>query len=490
MRWILHSLALFIASMSAMVCCAQSDYTMLEIWEMSDDVDSLYAQIMEAHPDPFFFSTPRKLQKAYEGICDQLDHPMTRFEFAGIANQLTKVLEDSHTGLDYLQLAPLAFDLDKFILPINVVSDSNFNLLIRTAWDSLLTSGWQLHSINGQDATEAHQIAFQSYSYTEADALVSKQRVADALWPVIAANSMDIDSLNTVELIHPASHEKKSIQTRGYRAAEYYKVRKQRTKQGAYDRFKLQINGEKDYAYLRVGTFAPDLKERYQRTIKQAFREIHNAGVHHLILDISGNGGGSSNNVEYVYSFIDTAGYNTPCNVIGLNSRLAEERAGLASKRFTKWFLRTFWSKDEDVSGFLKIADLPMGERDTVFFTEPVRQKKYIFNGDVILLIDGMTASAGVDFTHSFKERQRGYVIGEACMGPATGTFGNPALYVLPHSELKFYIATIRYNYDNSFMADRRSIQPDCEVAVSSYDLEHHQNTLIEAALQQILDPQ
>jgi hypothetical protein len=490
MRRIIHSFACLLACTWALECRAQSDYTLLEISEMSDDIDSLYAQLMEAHPDPFFFSTPRQLQQTHQRICDQLDHPMTRFEFAGIANQLTKVLEDSHTGLDYLQLAPLAFDLEKYILPINVVSDSNFNLLIRTAWDSLLTSGWQLHCINGQDATEAHQIAFQIYSYTEADAFVSKQRVADALWPVVAANTMALDSLNTIELIHPTTQEIKTIQTKGYRAEEYYKIRKQRTKQGAYDRFKWQINGEKDYAYLRVGTFAPDVKDKYKRTVKQAFREIQNAGVHHLILDISGNGGGSSNHVEYLYSFIDTAGYNTPCNVIGLNSRLSEERAGLASKKWTKWLLRTFWSKDEDVSGFLKIADLPMGEGDTVYFTEPVRQKNYVFQGDVILLIDGMTASAGVDFTHAFKERNRGCVIGESCMGPATGTFGNPSMYVLPCSELKFYIATIRYNYDNSFTVDRRSIQPDLEVSISSYDLEHKQNSLIEAALQQILDPQ
>ncbi|MEN9638304.1 MAG: hypothetical protein RLZZ262_172 [Bacteroidota bacterium] len=472
-----------------MVLSAQEKAPLLEVWEMSDDIDSLYAQIMEAHPDPFFFCSPQKLQQTYYSICDQIDHPMTRFEFAGIANQLTKVIEDSHTGLDYTQMSALAFERGKRILPINVITDSEYRIIVKNAWDSLVPPGWVIRSINGHDAQEAYLIGLHQYSYTEADAKVSKQRIADALWALIVANTMDLDSINAVELEDPATHQVKKIDVAAYESAKYYKIRKERIKKGYYESLVFKLDGDNDYAYLRVGTFAPTQKKQFRKQIRNAFKEIQNSGVHHLILDISGNGGGSSDNVEYLYSFIDSTGYNTPHNVIGIHSRLSDRRSQLAAKRAVKWMLRTFWSGNEDVAGYLKIADLPLGDRDTAFFSEPTVQKNYVFNGEVYLLINGMTASAGVDFTNAFRQRERGIIIGEPCMGPISGTFGNPALFKLKNSGLKFYIATIRYNYDGSFMRLRMPIMPDVFVPILPDDIVNNYNCLIEEALQQIEQP-
>ena len=468
---------------------AQEDAPLLEIWEMSDDIDSLYNQIMEAHPDPFFFCSPKKLQQTYYAVCAQLDHPMTRYEFAGIANTLTKLLEDSHTGLDYNQMSALAFERNRRMIPINVITDAERRLIVKNAWDSLVTPGWEVRCINGQDAYEAYLIGLNQYSYTEADAHVSKQRIADALWPLMVANTMVLDSLNTLELEDPITGEVKEIPVVAYASEQYYKIRKERVKKGFYDPFQFKIVGEKDYAYLRVGTFAPAQKQRFRSQIRNAFKEIENSGVHHLVLDISGNGGGSSDNVEFLYSFIDTMGYNTPHNVIGIHSRLSDHRSRLAAKPVIKWLMRTFWSHNEDVAGYLKIADLPIGQRDTAYFSTPTVQKKHVFKGDVFLLINGMTASAGVDFTNAFRTRERGIIIGEPCMGPASGTFGNPALYLLPHSGLKFYIATIRHNYDGSFMPLRMPISPDIYVPVLPDDIASQYNCLMEEALQQIEQP-
>jgi hypothetical protein len=98
-------------------------------------------------------------------------------------------------------------------------------------------------------------------------------------------------------------------------------------------------------------------------------------------------------------------------------------------------------------------------------------------------LINGLTASAGVDFTNAFLSKSRGLIIGEACMGPQTGTFGNPAQYRLPNSHLSFYIATIRYNYDQSFVVDRNPIQPHMQANWKSEDIENKRNSFKEEAI-------
>jgi hypothetical protein len=463
---------------------AQREEHLLEVWQMSDDLDSLYAQILSAHPDPFFFVSPETLKKKYYDICDSLVTPRTPFEFAGLINQLTSTIEDSHTGIDYVQLSKIAFASNKRILPINVWSDKEGKLIIKNAWDSLITPGWELQCINGIEASIPFSFGYHRFSYTEGDAIIGKQRVADALWSVIAANTLNLDTINTVALIHPTTREIKVVQTRGYAEKEYYKVKKIRAKNGAYKNLEYEIVGDLDYAYLRVGTFAPNANDKYKKRIKQAFKEIKNSGVHHLILDLTGNSGGSSSNVEYLYSFIDSLGYNTPNNVIGINSHLSQKRAGIASGKFVKWILRHFWYHDEDVVGYLQIADLPIGQRDTAYFYEPtVQRSKLVYQDEVYLLINGMTASAGVDFTNAFRSKSRGLIIGEPCMGPKTGTFGNPAHYQLPNSQLFFYIATIRYNYDRSFAIDRKPIMPHIETNWQIEDIENNRNSFKEEAI-------
>jgi Peptidase family S41 len=463
---------------------AQQDERLLEVWQMSDDLDSLYAQILSAHPDPFFFATPYALAKAYYNICDSLTAPRTLFSFAALLNQLTSTIEDSHTGIDYGQLTKIAFASDKRILPINVWTNEDGKLIVKNAWDTLITPGWELQCINGVEASIPYSIGYQRFSYTEGDAIIGKQRVADALWPVIAANTLTLDTINSIELLHPTTGEIKVVDAKGYADKEYYKLKKLRAKTGAFKSLEFEIVGDLDYAYLRVGTFAPNASDKYKKRIKQAFKEIKNSGVHHLILDLTGNSGGSSSNVEYLYSFIDSLGYNTPNNVIGINSRLSQKRAGLASGKFVKWILRNLWYRDEDVVGYLQIADLPLGERDTAYFNEPTIQKsKHVFNGKVYLLINGLTASAGVDFTNAFLSKSRGLIIGEACMGPKTGTFGNPASFQLPNSQLSFYIATIRYNYDQSFAVDRNPIQPHIQANWKSEDIENKRNSFKEEAI-------
>jgi C-terminal processing protease CtpA/Prc len=85
--------------------------------------------------------------------------------------------------------------------------------------------------------------------------------------------------------------------------------------------------------------------------------------------------------------------------------------------------------------------------------------------------MNGLTASAAVDFTSAFKKRKRGVLVGRQCLGPITGTWGNPASFTLPKTGLRVSISTIRYNYDNTFRYERAGILPDHYVERSAQDV-------------------
>jgi C-terminal processing protease CtpA/Prc len=140
-----------------------------------------------------------------------------------------------------------------------------------------------------------------------------------------------------------------------------------------------------------------------------------------------------------------------------------------------------FYSRDEDVQSFRHIAQLPLGAVDTVYFMNPVKQPNHsVFKGFGYVLINGLTASAAVDFTSAFKKRSRGALVGQQCLGPITGTWGNPASYALPRTGLRVSIATIRYNYDDTFRYDRQAIMPDYWVERSANDIYMDRDTPVE----------
>jgi C-terminal processing protease CtpA/Prc len=91
------------------------------------------------------------------------------------------------------------------------------------------------------------------------------------------------------------------------------------------------------------------------------------------------------------------------------------------------------------------MATLPLGEVDTLQFRPQPGPNRWTFRGPVALIIDGESASATVSFAGAFQATGRGPVLGEACMGPAVGTMGNPHLMTLPHSRIVVSISTAVY---------------------------------------------
>jgi hypothetical protein len=118
--------------------------------------------------------------------------------------------------------------------------------------------------------------------------------------------------------------------------------------------------------------------------------------------------------------------------------------------------------QNENIKAFFEASSLPEGAIDTLYFSEPVVQKeKYVFNGKVYVFMNGLTASAGVDFASAIRQRNRGILIGQPCMGSGHGTWGNPENYRLKNTGIPLHIATIRYNSDDTFDMTPAPMQPD-----------------------------
>jgi hypothetical protein len=445
------------------------------------DLDSLRISILRSHPNPFAFTTSETFENAYLTCKNSLNEQTCKKDFLREVSLYLNTLRDSHTSLDYSQFQSLQLMKQGYFLPLflkrinNGASSDNFDLCSAGEWTSEIPKGSKIVSINGKDIRRLYQESLD-FACIEGNSTKAQSTIAVAILPLVTGLNYPFGATNMVS-IENTDGSIQELLVAGYDKKGIKKLRKDHLKkEDGYP--KLEIDSTMSLGTIRVNTFSPTKSGKYAKRIRRAMQQAQGRGLENLVIDIRGNGGGSSAWVEYLYSFIDTNGYNTPSNVIGKNSQLAFNRNRLFHRDFVQFFVRLFFRKDEDVQSYQHISALPFGSQDTIYFHKPTIQKKqYVYTGNCYLLMNGLTASAGVDFTNAFKTKKRGVVIGEECLGPKTGTWGNPATYVMRNTGIRLTIATIRYNYDNTFEYDPNAIQPDYEVSNNRLDIANNEDT-------------
>lgn len=447
-----------------------------------EDLYSLKKTIVDSHPNPYAFISKEDFHKGFTQAIESIDSVMTLGEYTMIVANVLNMLKDSHTGIEYGHLQKMQTEHGKGFVPVRLHS-VNGGVYVALDRDSILPNGSQILCWDNIDASKLY-VESTKYANIEGSAVTGQRRVADAIFPFIVGLKHPMPDTVAIDFQRFGSD---SIETAYYplmKKARWDQRQKMLNKTEFERQQSLSFYRHDTLAVLKVGTFAPGDGNRYKKFITKAFEEINKRNVQVLVLDIRDNSGGQSSNVEFLYSFLKKEGHNTPSNIIAKSSKLAKDRSKHLQKGFTRFMLRTFFKHDEDIQGFLRWSNLPEGVMDTIYFNQKLKQNAdLVYEGKCVLLINGLTASAGVDFTHTFLAEKRGEIIGEPCLGPMSGTFGNPAAYKLPHTKLGVTIATIRYNYDNTFEYDPLPIKPTIQVDVLPEHLANNKDACIQYVL-------
>ncbi len=446
------------------------------------DFDELIYTLESAHPDLFAFADKDRWYDAVDETINALSKGDTYAGFARRISRLLGMLRDSHTVLEFSSLTEYQLAHNQPILPLRVFSDPG-GLYVREDLTGKLSPGTRIVSINGipADTVYAHLLDF---SCAEGDSPVGTARVADAIFYQVAGLVIPVKRINEFVVIRPDSSMADTVAYKALNTAEFDVVQdliQSHPANSVNKDFHLDIDRVNGLGVLRIGSFAPPNNKKFSHFLERSFTMLNRENIPNIVIDLRGNTGGSSGNVEELTAYLIEDGYNTPSNIIARQSDLARSRYNRFLMFFTRVAMRVVYRGNEDVQGYMDVMALKDGEQDTVYFSKPlVKNKKLIFRGKKFLLINGLTASAGVDMTHAFKKHRIGTVVGEPCLGPMTGTFGNPAHYTLLETGIGLYISTIRYNYDNHFLYERQSITPDIWVVETPEDLRSGRDAALE----------
>ncbi|MFM1998701.1 MAG: hypothetical protein RL204_648 [Bacteroidota bacterium] len=450
--------------------------------KLIDDIYSLKKTILDSHPNPFAFCTKDEFNKEFTSAVEQIKTDMPLGEYVVIVSQVLNVLRDSHTGLDFYHIQKMQVNHGKGFIPLRMHS-SNGEIFVELDRDKLIPNGSRILCIDNADVSKLYVEALK-YANIEGNATTGQRRIADAVFPFVVGLYHPMPDSVNIDFERFGSDSIEHVVYPLYKKTKWEERQKQLSKTEFDRQQSLSFYRHDSVAVLKVGTFAPSDRNKYKKFLTKAFEEINTRNVQTLAIDIRDNSGGQSSNVELLYSFLNVDGHNTPTNIIAKSSKLAKSRNKNLQKGFSRFILKVFFKDDEDVQGFLEWSSLPLGEMDTLYFNKPtVQNEELVYTGKCVLFINGLTASAGVDFTHAFLEEKRGDILGEPCLGPVTGTFGNPALYSLPNTKLSVSISTIRYNYDNTFLYEAKPIKPTIPIDLLPVNLSNGTDPYIQYLL-------
>ncbi|PCJ81448.1 MAG: hypothetical protein COA49_04965 [Bacteroidetes bacterium] len=420
------------------------------------DLDTLLIWIEDLHPLPYARISKEDFQIAFNRAKKEVESLKNEKEFLYIVSELLKELRDSHTGISlgvwYKETLDKTHKTGTY-LPKLINVDSG--LYVMSDGSGNLSSGDEINEINGFSSSDIFFKALK-LSPIEGNSFLSNNRAAGRLCVATALHDSPEGSdlfINGIEYLPIKQTKKKKKRFTG-----------------------INWDFENEISYLKISTFSSTFNRKYSKAIKRGFKELNksrNKNIKCLVIDLRGNTGGYLNKMLEIFDYlpVEKNVRVKPNSYIFRKSPESNESVSKYYKGVYKKIVEKRSDKNEEFRHIRKVAELKMGEIDTLFFknTELVELDKW--KGQTILLIDGISASASVAFASYFKKFKLGYILGEPCMGPLSGTFGDPVLRVLPESGVSIEISTARMVLFDDYTIGSRSIQPHRWVQWSIDDL-------------------
>ena len=435
---------------------------MLEAPAMHADLDSLDVLLHTIHQDMFYFASPTAWENTLTWAYQQCERPQSYPEFAAIVATLLRTLQDSHTYLDFGHLAREIRASNSNRLGLVWARDKQ-GIYIKSSSNDSLPAGTYVAAWNGHVIEDLYkQVA--RYGIQEGASIAASAQVNMVLFgsllplvaPVREVNRVTYGlGTDTAHTYHMSYASKKK---------RFSWLKRETSHLG------LEVLPEHDLAVLTVKSFSKGTGRYYYRFLRKSFRTLEKEGVGNLAIDIRHNTGGSSARRSDLLKYVLQDSISEPHQMAYLQS---EQSKRLLLSKYG-WFSRLadgiFNRNNLYVNNFKSMLETPVGQSDTLIYDRYKPFEKVNFAGPCFLLMDGLSGSASVSMAGVFAREQRGELVGTPCLGPMSGTWGNPMSLSLPETGLRIIVSTMRSDYSGSFDKNPTAVQPTIPVDITAAD--------------------
>ncbi|GMN08256.1 hypothetical protein MTsPCn5_36450 [Croceitalea sp. MTPC5] len=423
---------------------------------MEQDIDDVIRIIEDIHPYPYRFKSKDEIRSYSNRLKENLKDSLSISGFWRIIDELVVCYNDAHTSTFPYPLFHKFHRNGGLFFPFHVAIKNNELFITKTLEGQSELVGKKIMGINGiKDSTLIQDML--KHSKKELPNL--KKHDISSNFPFYLWKTFGWKGPFNVEL------KDTILQNDG---ANYEVVFKDWLSEDE-DWFQYdQLHS--DIAYIKISNFNANRKNA-KRRYKETFKAINEKHTDHLILDFRNHDGGQDLLGEDLARYL----YNKPFKRLKKTLwKVTPEYQKAFEKKYIPKALR--WIKPlyllNPYSKVLLKKKKNKGLYELDYKTTKPHRKAKRFKGNVYLLINNNTFSAGSVFAGMFQDYGMGEVIGQE-----TGNLSSFSAYALvthqlPNSKIKFRISSaysVRTNGDES----KTPVEPDIRIATELDGLDY-----------------
>ncbi|MDT8286611.1 MAG: S41 family peptidase [Elusimicrobiales bacterium] len=402
------------------------------------DLDQLFESFERIHPDISFYLGGEGYAKLKAKSREEIisagsgEGRIELRRFAAVLVRAAAAIGDGHTRAIWTYAPDITDQVRE--LPPFALERREGRFYITAAPDASML-GLELRAVNGTDIGEIAE-SMLPYIAGETDhyRLMGFARNLPAWW-ILSGRFADRPELDLSLIGKEGRPLTKSLPQ--VTVTQYASMGKARPAE-AGKKTGLSVFREQKVAWLDYRNF--DASEEALKELDRLFDEIKESGARQLVIDISNNGGGSTNAGEFIFARITDKPYR---QISRMDLRISPES------------LRD----DPDLE---KYRDR-MGENIRIDFPleKPSGKPANFFDGQVTLIIGPETFSSAADFAVTFRDFKMGELIGEET-GGIPNCFGEIAYMRLKNSGINYTVSKKRfYGPLNKPGDDKNGVRPD-----------------------------
>ena len=405
--------------------------------ELTADVEYFFTTLEEAHPNLYYYHTKDSVFRVKESIMRQLVSPMSRDNFNRLMELNTNHLFDGHTGLKRYFERRTTIPDSALLFPSNLISVEQGSIYFNEN-----SKRFKILSINGLHSSK----------------LISTMRSLIGDDQITYIKDCTIEDYFSTYFFHL------------YGSNNFYNLiiehdgdQRQLTLQGVLKKdlytedeiVPFALNIQDDIALITVNSFGLRYFKEFQVFLNNSIKQIRQANVKYLFIDISENSGGSSDNVNLLLDYLYPVDY---CFLSGYATIRYSERH-LEDRR------ETFFIRYEDKEEAEKKYNLWKKSIESEYETGGGEWER-IYNVDspylskLFVLQSYKTFSASLDVSSAIKSSNRGLLIGEPTSDPAYN-FSQAIGLEMPNTKIRFMCATGFYAMPSGSHNSKIGILPD-----------------------------
>ncbi len=435
------------------------------VQELQEDFNLLRKILEKKHPSLYWYtpkdSMDRYFDKAYSNISDS----MTELRFAwNILSPITHVIRCGHTSVEmskgwnkYMKHR----QIPSFPLFIKSCKDTFVVIGNLNREDSILKPGTIITSINGFQNKQTIKYIFNCLPLDGYADNVNYIRISSN-FPYLHRNvfglykkyevgyidSFGVNKITTIPMYTPLNISNKKIKIIPT-VKRSRKIQKEKLREN-YRSLKFETN--LNTATLTLNTFSRGKGKHLRSFLRKSFKKIEANKINNLILDIRGNGGGDVGMYILLTKYLRMKPFKVADTAYSISKSLAPYGSFITDRFINNIGLFFLTKKRKD-------GNYHFGYWERHSFKPKINHH---FNGQLYVLINGLTFSASTLFCNAIKGQSNVKLVGEETGG---GWYGNSGIMIpdiiLPNTKLKVRLPLFKIVQYNHIETKGTGVIPD-----------------------------